>query len=945
MENTLFWRKLHDAPRYLKNPSPQSNMAVRTNRARPPAQLQSRYSQLPNINTPRDGQLVPIQARKSSPGYLNSVDNESDERLRQMEVRLSVAEKSNRALLEEVLRLQGDIKSSSRRNEDILRDERNSRQNLESAIKISNELISQLGTRIKDAEEKLQDEKSALSSLVNHTKGVEQAVKSSQNELLTKRDLQSSKISEMRVDLDEVLQAKSQLERVAFQLADDIRALKMKVESQASDFSTVSGDLKNKSKKLEDENRAQEEQLDALRKHTSLQSQSEQQANLLRGQVETRLTELRDVLVDVRSKQENEVVERRSLEQNMQQKINELQQSQAEANRKREETVHSMDMVLREREHATQADRLALTTKVADTVEDLNKKLMEKDIKIRGEVQDRYLQLERVLQQDQSNRREYERATRDELEKRLVTLKKVQDEQAVEIKELMKTEKGKTKNTLGKLDDSITILEKQVLETKKSFEKVMAAEISQRKIHERDTTEKIGSVNEKLQIATSTLQQSIGGITHTTNNQHDKLRREMRTLLAEQKEGATRSLTDLDARMNFTKNRMNDLEEKLEAKVASSIAKNEEEAEQREASQNLAESLREKVDTISAWQDQTGQTIKELSLGVQRLPEEIYSIQEKQTLMKSELNSRMTAEADSRIREIENLKQEVQMLKMKREPKAATISDIENVQASVRRLADSIQTVKTVLGMKIQSEQKLRIDGLEDLQTQIQQIKVNAGMPSYRGHPEYLQGDMGYNWDDQDNQYGYGSKGGYQDHPSSQYGYAGRGKGGYAQDDENHPTDRSDMKTRGGTRDFDTGYGTATDNGYGTATGTGYGTATDTQMGMIPEDKESYNKSPVPSTGSAEQYNGKTTPKQSKTAQGGVSPTNGVNSNPPSQRNTPNRSRNNTPGGTKAKTPSQSRTNTPGGTSVKGKTNNKSRRNSQDSTATETARGPGLAEV
>lgn len=29
------------------------------------------------------------------------------------------------------------------------------------------------------------------------------------------------------------------------------------------------------------------------------------------------------------------------------------------------------------------------------------------------------------------------------------------------------------------------------------------------------------------------------------------------------------------------------------------------------------------------------------------------------------------------------------------------------VQASVRKLADSIQTVKTVLGMKIQSEQKL----------------------------------------------------------------------------------------------------------------------------------------------------------------------------------------------------------------------------------------------
>lgn len=55
-----------------------------------------------------------------------------------------------------------------------------------------------------------------------------------------------------------------------------------------------------------------------------------------------------------------------------------------------------MDMVLREREHVGQADRLALSSKVADTVEDINKKLMAKEIKIREEVQDRYLQLERV---------------------------------------------------------------------------------------------------------------------------------------------------------------------------------------------------------------------------------------------------------------------------------------------------------------------------------------------------------------------------------------------------------------------------------------------------------------------------------------------------------------------------------------------------------------------
>lgn len=165
---------------------------------RPPVatQFPSKYAYLPDINSPRppDRSLVPVNGRKQSPaGYNPNLDLDADERIRQLEVRLNVAEKSNRALLEEVLRLQGDIKTANRRNDEVLREEKGSRHNLESAMKINNELITQLSARIKEAEDKLSEEKSALSSLVNHTKGVEQAVKSSQNELIAKKDIQSQK--------------------------------------------------------------------------------------------------------------------------------------------------------------------------------------------------------------------------------------------------------------------------------------------------------------------------------------------------------------------------------------------------------------------------------------------------------------------------------------------------------------------------------------------------------------------------------------------------------------------------------------------------------------------------------------------------------------------------------------------------------------------------------
>lgn len=64
--------------------------------------------------------------------------------------------------------------------------------------------------------------------------------------------------------------------------------------------------------------------------------------------------------------------------------------------RKREENMHTVDMVLREKDHAAQAEKLQMTAKVTDTVEDLNKRLLSKEMKIREEIQAKYLQLEKV---------------------------------------------------------------------------------------------------------------------------------------------------------------------------------------------------------------------------------------------------------------------------------------------------------------------------------------------------------------------------------------------------------------------------------------------------------------------------------------------------------------------------------------------------------------------
>lgn len=144
-----------------------------------------------------ESQLVPynmLRSKNNPAAIRHSADIlGAEDKIRVIETRLGVTEKSNRALLEEVIRLQNELRNAIVLNEQGLREEKHARTQLDSSLHIVNDLISQLATRIKTAEEKINHEMTTLNSLVTHTKGVEQSVLASQQELKAKKDIQGSK--------------------------------------------------------------------------------------------------------------------------------------------------------------------------------------------------------------------------------------------------------------------------------------------------------------------------------------------------------------------------------------------------------------------------------------------------------------------------------------------------------------------------------------------------------------------------------------------------------------------------------------------------------------------------------------------------------------------------------------------------------------------------------
>ena len=70
--------------------------------------------------------------------------------------------------------------------------------------------------------------------------------------------------------------------------------------------------------------------------------------------------------------------------------------SVSEQARKREESLHSLDVIQREREHAVETERIKLQSKIAEIAEEVSKKMLQKEMKLREESQARYAQVEQV---------------------------------------------------------------------------------------------------------------------------------------------------------------------------------------------------------------------------------------------------------------------------------------------------------------------------------------------------------------------------------------------------------------------------------------------------------------------------------------------------------------------------------------------------------------------
>lgn len=103
---------------------------------------------------------------------------------------MNANEQAHRGVLEELVRLQGEVRTSMRRNDDQWKEERRERFQLREGLQVTAERLSEVASRIEKAEERAERDERGVHSLAQHLQKIDMMAVERQRVVETKHEHQ-----------------------------------------------------------------------------------------------------------------------------------------------------------------------------------------------------------------------------------------------------------------------------------------------------------------------------------------------------------------------------------------------------------------------------------------------------------------------------------------------------------------------------------------------------------------------------------------------------------------------------------------------------------------------------------------------------------------------------------------------------------------------------------
>ncbi|CAF2338175.1 unnamed protein product [Rotaria sp. Silwood2] len=491
-----------------------------------------RSPQPSNVPTP-SSQLMPIDARfpppmlppigaqslpnppifplrtGTQPQMFDDSLNQSLYKVKQLESRLQMTEISNRALLEEVVRLQTELFNAIRQSQTILQEERLSRQQIENNVRIQNDVILQLTARIKRNEDTFNDEHQSSLSANASVRGLELQIAAIQKEYFFRRDTQSLSVEGIRKQLGETNIQREQLEKIQFNLVEELRSIRNRLEADSSNFNALTNEVRQRTRKLEDDHRLTS---DLLRKQQETINAGDLLFNSFRTAYDQKTNENRDLFNELKTRLDFEREDRRLVEAQLASKLNDVQSTINSTRSTQTEIVKTMENMRRESVSQVEQTHVRLRQEMSDMNNQMMQRTTDKLDRLRDEIEYRTKESEKNHQLENEQRQRQLQTMQSDFEQQIETLKNVMNEEQGRIYNEIRETTRKSAESLRKLNDGITLIEQQTDENRRKIEKVLDAEIKSRKQQYKEMADMLTKTEEKSSYQIGTIQSSISNI-------------------------------------------------------------------------------------------------------------------------------------------------------------------------------------------------------------------------------------------------------------------------------------------------------------------------------------------------------------------------------------------------------------------------------------------------
>nr|XP_027224303.1 trichohyalin-like [Penaeus vannamei] len=636
-------------------------------------------------------------------------------RIDMLEQRLNATEQSNRTLLDELMRLQQELKMNVKKNEMGLVEEKEGRSRLDAAFRQSQNKTYEMEDRIRRCEDGIKETRNAMQQMTSHTKSIEMALKSAEQEQMERRGNSAQRLQEYRHEVMKMNQSKEQLERLVYSMRDDVREATTRVEGLTQELGSLEANVKMQGRLMEESNSRRNTPQLALPKTPV---EDGKMAEGVRLALEGKMIQMNTLIQDLTQRINAEAKKREKVETDVNIRINELLEDYGSTKVEKDKEMREFDDKMKELQAGFSAnEKQRILMEISSVAQDLNTKIDQKEAKLRDDTVNKLTVIEKTLTEENRRRAAKEKELQESVDKQMKEAQMRENDGTAALKKHMEQHETQVRNKLGEMTTTINNLEADVKQYQLEQEKVMAAEITQRQNENKILEAKIDDLEDRQRRGLASLQSAVGDVAANKNTgrkspDYDEIQRLQSENADGIREQVAKDVARIEGRLGTVETKVQQQEKRMDNKLQSA------KAQDKEANSIMGDKMQQQIDNVIFSQERLKKQVDSLQNKVQDTPRSVANLKEEMEDMEQRLSKKVDQERKERMDDVAELRSDIDKIVGRNESVGTVPSlvvsgrlnqDVDETQTGMKKLAEAVHVVKGFLSDKIKEEKKTRV--------------------------------------------------------------------------------------------------------------------------------------------------------------------------------------------------------------------------------------------